>query len=146
MNDKFTPGPWGVEYGEAVRVKAKNGTVAIATNLKKGGRRDANEVEANARLIAAAPDMFAALEFAERRSRQPEEGHTEYYERIAEEFFAQHGYLAPGKDDPVQSVPPEQRREAWEKFLSEPAEARRAALAKARGQITKTKDAMEGRQ
>ena len=143
MNDKFTPPPW-----EIVRLSGQGSPFSIRMTFDRDktfyGVRSIYR-EKDARLIAAAPDMFAALEFAERRSRQPEEGHTEYYERIAEEFFVQHGYLAPGKDDPVQSVPPEQRREAWEKFLSEPAEARRAALAKARGQITKTKDAMEDR-
>jgi hypothetical protein len=70
-----------------------------------------------------------ALEFAERRSRQPGEGHTEYFERIAEEFYSRHGYLAPGKDDPMRSVSLEEAQEAWEAFLHEPTEARRTALA-----------------
>ena len=136
MIDKFTPGPWRVV--NKYKVVAGQGVlpreIVVSTISGECELSPGNADEANARLIAAAPDMLAALEFAERRSRQPEEGHTEYYERIAEEFFVQHGYLAPGKDDPVQSVPPEQRRDAWEKFLSEPAEARRAAIKKARGE------------
>lgn len=65
---KHTQGPWVADLGEAYRVRAQRdgGQVAIMMNLKgphgMGGRRDGDEVAANARLIAAAPDLLAALE------------------------------------------------------------------------------------
>ena len=61
MSDKFTPGPWEVDHDEAIRIKTMDGTVAIVTHLNRLKRRSIYEVEANARLIAAAPKMFAAL-------------------------------------------------------------------------------------
>ena len=64
---KHTPGPWTPEFGEAYRVRAQQdgGQVAIMMNLKgqhgMAGRRTGEEVAANARLIAAAPDLLEAL-------------------------------------------------------------------------------------
>ena len=64
---KYTPGPWTPEFGEAYRVRAKQdgGQVAIMMNLKGrhglAGRRTGDEVAANARLIAAAPELLEAL-------------------------------------------------------------------------------------
>jgi hypothetical protein len=54
-------------FDEAYFVRAPDGgRVAIATNLKgwheMGGRRLADDVAANTRLIAAAPDLLAALQ------------------------------------------------------------------------------------
>lgn len=66
---KHTPGPWVPEFGESCRVRAKQdgGKVAIMMNLKglHGliGRRTGAEVAANARLIAAAPELLEALEY-----------------------------------------------------------------------------------
>jgi len=68
MTAKHTPGPWTPEFGEAYRVRAQQdgGQVAIMTNLKGrdglAGRRNGDEVAANARLIAAAPELLAALQ------------------------------------------------------------------------------------
>lgn len=61
MSD-YTPGPWEAHFEEAIRVKNKDGTVAVATNLHLHGRRDISEAEANALLIAAAPELLEALE------------------------------------------------------------------------------------
>jgi hypothetical protein len=64
---KHTPGPWVPEFGESYRVRAKQdgGQVAIMMNLKGQhgliSRRTGAEVAANARLIAAAPDLLEAL-------------------------------------------------------------------------------------
>jgi len=61
--NKFTPGPWHVGYGEAIRIyDLKGNSLAIATNIHMYGRRNVNEVEANANLIAAAPELLEALE------------------------------------------------------------------------------------
>jgi hypothetical protein len=75
-----------------------------------------------------------ALEFVERRSRQPGEDHFAYYERIADEFYQRHGFLAPGKDDPMNSVPVDDRDEAWKNFLNEPICACRETIAKLNNQ------------
>jgi hypothetical protein len=64
---KHTPGPWVPEFGESYRVRAKQdgGQVAIMMNLKGQhgliGRRTGDEVAANARLIAAAPELLESL-------------------------------------------------------------------------------------
>ena len=54
---KFTPGPWRVLNDDAIKVAAKDGSLATVTHIHLRGRRDTNEVEANAHLIAAAPKM-----------------------------------------------------------------------------------------
>ena len=59
---KHTPGPWRADFGEAIRIKdAQGNTICIVTHLTKAGRRKANEVEANAYLIAKAPELYKAL-------------------------------------------------------------------------------------
>jgi hypothetical protein len=63
---KHTQGPWRYEAPDEVSIKdADGGRVAVCTNLRgalgMGGRRDPNEVLANARLIAAAPELLEAL-------------------------------------------------------------------------------------
>lgn len=62
-----TPGPWAYRLTETYAVLGPDGgRVAICTNLKGqhglGGRRESNEVAANARLIAAAPELLEALQ------------------------------------------------------------------------------------
>ena len=69
-----------------------------------------------------------ALEFAEKRSKQIGETSNDYYERLAEEFRTTYGHLPPGKDDPLRTVDRDILQQEWEEFLSEPANARRAAL------------------
>ena len=61
-----TPGPWKSHFGETYYVTGPDlGRVAIMMNLKGahglGGRRSGDESAANCRLIAAAPDLLAAL-------------------------------------------------------------------------------------
>ena len=65
MSD-FTPGPWRAEFPDEISVRDDDGgRIAILANLKgrlgMKGRRDTSEVEANARLIAAAPDLLESL-------------------------------------------------------------------------------------
>ena len=63
----FTPGPWGVSNGDLVRVNAVQATsnpVVICGVHRIGryvGKERKGEVLANARLIAAAPDLYRAL-------------------------------------------------------------------------------------
>jgi hypothetical protein len=63
---KHTPGPWKAHFEEAYFVTGPDlGRVAIMMNLKGahglGGRRSGDESAANARLIAAAPELLNAL-------------------------------------------------------------------------------------
>ena len=134
---KGTPGPW--VYRESDRVigvidRSDTQSYGMVTAIAYIDIYDTDCYNDNARLIAAAPELLEAALFAERRSKQPEEGHTEYFERLADEFYLRHGYLAPGKDDPLRSVSIEEAREEWGRFLNEPGEARRAAIAKALGE------------
>ena len=92
-----------------------------------GKRRIYNEAAYN-KLLAERDRLKEALEFAERRSKQPDEDSNEYYDRLADEFHCRYGYLPPGKDDPLRTVSREQQREEWESFLAEPTLARRKAL------------------
>lgn len=62
-----TPGPWVVDSGEALNVRAPHGGIVAQLHHLKGrhgmgGRLPDGEAVANARLIAAAPDMLDALE------------------------------------------------------------------------------------
>ena len=66
---KHTPGPWKAHFEEAYFVTGPDrGRVAMMMNLKGphglGGRRSGEESAANARLIAAAPDLLEALQRA----------------------------------------------------------------------------------
>ena len=62
---KHTPGPWKVEYFKRVRSEANGEMVCTGYGEIKYGRTN-EEVEllaeANARLIAAAPELYEALE------------------------------------------------------------------------------------
>lgn len=66
MSAKHTPGPWsaGISSGRKVLcVTAANGTWVCGELLADNETAiDTDEAEANARLIAAAPDMAAALD------------------------------------------------------------------------------------
>ena len=61
----YTPGPWRTssravansDIGAEIAVRSKNGLVAIACTINEG----AVNAEANARLIAAAPELLEAL-------------------------------------------------------------------------------------
>ncbi len=59
MTDKYTPGPWGFHDTEKhTIVKKKVGTIASSNSL----HFSEEENEANAQLIAAAPEMLEFLE------------------------------------------------------------------------------------
>lgn len=68
-NTKFTPGPWKAERIESstkpiglvyMRIYAKDGSLAFA-GVYKDKKVTKTTAEANAHLIAAAPDLYAAL-------------------------------------------------------------------------------------
>lgn len=64
MSATHTPGPWSTIGQHEVAVCAKlDGFVApICSAVEVGGRRTHDEAKANARLIAAAPELLAALQ------------------------------------------------------------------------------------
>ena len=66
----YTPGPWAIRHGTnifAVRTDVGHEGVVCNTGGHRGNHVDCGpECEANARLIAAAPDLLAACEAAMR--------------------------------------------------------------------------------
>ena len=58
-----TPGEWRIIRGESVRVVDDNGatiaTLGHLTRPHQGPRRSPEEIEANARIIAAAPELLS---------------------------------------------------------------------------------------
>lgn len=67
MRAKHTPGPWSHSVGNLVRVFGPNQTTICGVHRlgKNLGRERGGEIEANARLIAAAPELLEALHQAE---------------------------------------------------------------------------------
>lgn len=67
MEGKHTPGPWEAEFGVAYNVRAPHGGIIAQISRQRGrfaaqGYIDSEESAANARLIAAAPDLLEACE------------------------------------------------------------------------------------
>jgi hypothetical protein len=60
---KFTPGPWETPYRNFSEVRAQNGALVAVCKPLDG----LVNLQANARLIAAAPQMYEALEKAKKR-------------------------------------------------------------------------------
>ena len=72
MSAKHTPGPWRPTFGQLVRVFPKGSNSPICGVHIRGKfvgkqKRSHEEADANARLIAAAPDMLEALKEIETR-------------------------------------------------------------------------------
>lgn len=62
MSGKWTPGPWATDFGEVIRIRDVSGAaLASVTHTHLSGRRNIAEVEENARLISASPQLFDAL-------------------------------------------------------------------------------------
>lgn len=64
---KHTPGKWTHDSQEALHIRAEDGGLVATLGWSNGrhfskGRREYEEVQANARLIAAAPELLRALE------------------------------------------------------------------------------------
>ena len=80
MSTKHTPGPWTMhprfDDGAEVRAIAPVAWCSVATTVGSSGNQsiDAAEARANARLIAAAPDLLRALEEAIRDHDDFEDG------------------------------------------------------------------------
>ena len=66
MNEKFTKGPWTAKYDPQLRaliqIYSTEDRVMVAVLPDRGTVEAMSEIEANANLIAAAPDMYEVLE------------------------------------------------------------------------------------
>lgn len=64
MNSSYTPGPWKLQDGRCI--VTSSGTFYLAYGTEKGSNaplfRNFCELDRNAQLVAAAPDLLAALE------------------------------------------------------------------------------------
>lgn len=88
-----TPGPWVVTPGDSVvAIHSEDGKRVAATNTQTYYQKYTETDMANARLIAAAPDLLAALKDAMRSSRKDfksgPDGDRQYREAYAEQFAA----------------------------------------------------------
>ena len=67
MREKFTKGPWKATYDSqlqaAIEIYNTEDRIIVAVLPDRGTVEAMSEIEANANLIAAAPDMYEALEF-----------------------------------------------------------------------------------
>jgi len=139
MSAQHTPGPWFAAWGESsspdrILLQSESGidvAEAFYTNDQKGCHTG------NARLIAAAPDLLAALtELADVFAHDCENS-VARFDRLAAMFRKDTGYTAPGKDSAAGPVAQADREElnaiydAW--YLAKVTRAR-AAIAKATGQ------------
>ena len=68
MSDKFTKGPWKATYDSQlqalIQIYNTEAHLPVAVLPDRGTVEAMPEIEANANLIAAAPDMYEALECA----------------------------------------------------------------------------------
>ena len=70
MSEKFTKGPWKAKYDSQlqalIEIYNTEDRIMVAVLPDRGTIEAMSEIEANANLIAAAPDMYEALETIER--------------------------------------------------------------------------------
>ena len=66
MSEKFTKGPWKATYDSQlqalIQIYSTEAHLPVAVLPDRGTIEAMSEIEANANLIAAAPDMYEALE------------------------------------------------------------------------------------
>ena len=79
MSKKFTPGPWKATYDSQlqalIQIYSTEAHLPVAVLPDRGTIEAMPEIEANANLIAAAPDMYEALECAcEKKGRGSNDG------------------------------------------------------------------------
>lgn len=119
MSAQHTRGPWHVFSVYAMHeVRTPTGTLVTVV----GNREDA-------RLISAVLDLLEALQWREQFERRPGEDANDTFERVAEVFRRETGYLRPGKDCRIDSH--EVRSAAWDAWMEAGRARVRAAIAKA---------------
>lgn len=83
---QHTPGPWHVGVKQAEKIVYDSTGWAVANATVYHGENDAEQVKANARLIAAAPDL---LEFAKAVVRYAGSAGDDYLADKARDVIAQ---------------------------------------------------------
>ena len=131
-----TPGPWRVEDEDhgAIWIASDNAMYGDIADLYHLFGKDVirkGDCEANAHLIAAAPDLLEALKGLMVFYKAANEDSFVRFERLADEFKAETGYIRPGKDCVRDS--PEERERAWNEWVDAKIDRARAAIAKAEG-------------
>lgn len=141
---KFTPGPWVIGDENNQHAQVCLGDSNCSVDMRRfadypncpGMSRD--EMLANAALIAAAPDLYDALDAASLWMWDPDENSVESFERINEWFMKETGHMRPGKSYPMETPPPDNLQQIWDEWRTKKSRdvllAIRAALAKARGE------------
>jgi len=121
MSAKNTPGTWRIAAGGTrfVTVEANGVLIAKVSKMEL------------ACLIAAAPDLLAALVWREQFEPREGEDVNARFERVAEAFHRDTGYLRPGKDCRLNSL--EDQQAAWDAWMEAGRSQARAAVAKATG-------------
>ncbi len=150
MSRPWTPGPWqwvlmGSEGG-VVRATGRGVTAREHKSWRDDGHTpdivnvrygQFDELQANGRLIAAAPELYDALEFASLWMWDPDEGPVDSYERINDWFMRETGYMRPGKSYPMETPPPDDLQQIWDRWRVQKSREVlamiRAALAKLEG-------------
>lgn len=61
MEHKYTPGPWSVRFDFVVQATSFDGGRLVPVAQPYGVNNDGTDLFANARLIAASPDLLTAL-------------------------------------------------------------------------------------
>ena len=120
-----------IPYDEAARIL--QAADLVPRNRVKAWIQSCGEANTFAEQAEArAERLEKALQFYISRCCQPHESVNAYYERLAEEFHSKTGLTAPGKSLPVEMEALRDREkeiEAWQKFINEPLENAREALA-----------------
>jgi len=134
---KHTPGPWVVTVECGAHV-IRGASIPHNENGVEFEWRDyvastwGGEHADNAGLLAAAPELLEALQWMEMFHPRDGEDSNARFERIAEVFHRDTGYLRPGKDCRVHSS--DVRQLAWDAWLESNTSKARAAIAKALGE------------
>lgn len=135
-----TPGPWRFD-GNRRFIEAEVDGQFVKVLIAAHGCSGDTWVEvsdANAHLIAAAPDLYDAVAKALLWITDPTADQLEQWERIASEFHNDTGYLRQGKDYPIGVPEPYDLHSVWQEWTYTRHTAMlnnlKAALAKARGE------------
>lgn len=139
---KHTPGPWEwVKDSDGIAFLKGGGLYVLSPEFSADDERVHVDTwldvsDANAALIAAAPELLKALTGLVTFFSPPGECSMERFERLAAEFYRETGMLAPGKSEPMECSyqgRDEERRERYDRWVADRVAAARAAIAKAEG-------------
>ena len=128
------------QVGEAVAVRELAVALERAESWRSDGLAEQSEAGADAARAAAEitaqrDELLKALRRLESLHSRPDEGPNERFERIAEAFQRDTGYLRPGKDEPAASGGSRkgEREAAWQAWVEAICAEARAAIASTEG-------------